>query len=128
MSGTWPITSPVAGFSTAIFVRPWSLLVAGSVAVLAIPVSLLVSVRTRRVDGFGWDRDVAFDDLARWAFGQLVDEPDPARVFVGGDAGLDELLDRRGVRVGTGLQRDCRTHLFAEHVVGDADYGRLADG
>ena len=73
------------------------------------------------------NRDVALEDFAGRALGQLVDEPDPAWVFVARDAFLDEVADGRGVGFGAGHQRDRSTHLLAERVVGDADDSRLAD-
>ena len=40
--------------------------------------------------------DLALEDLAGRALGELVDEPDVARVLVGGDALLDEVAQLAG--------------------------------
>src|SRR5215207_9388113 len=72
--------------------------------------------------------DLAFEDLARRALGQLVDEPDLARILVGGDALLDEALHVLGRRAGSRLQGDRGTDLLAQTVVWDAHDRDLADG
>ena len=60
-------------------------------------------------------------------FGQLVDEPDPARVLVGGHLLLDVALQLVGVERLALLQHDRGAHLLAELVVRHADDGRLLD-
>ena len=61
-------------------------------------------------------------------FGKLVDEPDLARVLVGGDLVLDELAQLFGARLGAVLERDRGADLLAVLVVGHAEHRGLAHG
>src|SRR4051812_47432316 len=73
------------------------------------------------------DGDLALEDLARRGLRQLVQEPDPARILVGGDAVLDERADLLGARLLPWLQHDGRRDLLAHRLVGHADHRRLGD-
>src|SRR3954454_14535718 len=74
------------------------------------------------------DLDVALEDLARGALGQLVEEPQPARVLVGGHALLDEVAHVVLAGVLTVLEHDRGADLLAHLLVGHRDHGGLGHG
>src|SRR5829696_7900146 len=74
------------------------------------------------------DLDLALEDLARRALGQLVGEPQPARVLVGGDALLDEVAHVVLTRVRALLEHDRRADLLAHLLVGHRHDRGLGDG
>ena len=62
-----------------------------------------------------------FCDLAsRGLFGQLVEQPDPAWIFVGGHPRLDVVAQLVWVDVLPFLQRDSSAVLFAQRIVRNA--------
>src|SRR3954468_11132530 len=69
--------------------------------------------------GLRGDLDLALEDLAGGALGELVDEPDLARILVVGDLVLDVVAQRRLVDVLALLERDRSADLLAHVVVGD---------
>ena len=87
---------------------------------VAMPESTCFSHDGRRLD-------LALEDLAGRALGELVDEPDLARVLVGGDALLDELaqLGRR-VASAPALSATAAPTSSPSSSCGIADHGGLA--
>src|SRR5213080_3411170 len=71
------------------------------------------------------DCDLPLEDLAGRPLGQLVDEPDLARVLVAGDLLLDVRAQLVLGDVLAVLERDRGADLLAELVVRDADHRRL---
>ena len=71
--------------------------------------------------------DLALEDLAGGALGQVVEEPDQARVLVGGDPLLDVGADLLGRQLLALVEDDRGADLLAPLVVGDADHRRFAD-
>src|SRR3954447_18160397 len=71
------------------------------------------------------DLDLPLEDLARRPLGQLVDEPDLARVLVAGDLLLDVLAQLVLGDVLTILQRDRGADLFPQLGVRHAEHGGL---
>src|SRR6476469_6712903 len=80
----------------------------------------------RRLDGRR-RLDLALEDLAGRALGEVVEEPDDPRVLVGGDPLLDVLADLLGRQLLAVVDDDRRADLLAPLVVGDADDRRFAD-
>src|SRR4051794_14197665 len=74
------------------------------------------------------DLDVALEDLARGALGQLVEEPHAARVLVRRDALLDEIAHVVLARVLAVLEHDRGADLLPHLLVGHSDHGGLGDG
>src|SRR5204862_5144955 len=74
------------------------------------------------------DLDLALEDLAGRPLGQLVGEPDLARVLVLGQLALDVLLDVLHRYVLALLDHDCGADLLAQALVLDADHRGLGDG
>src|SRR3954464_12781826 len=87
-----------------------------------------VSVAMRSAPHALGDLDVALEDLARWALGQLVEEPQPARVLVGGHALLDEVAHVVLGRVLTVLEHHRGADLLPHLLVGHRDHGGLGHG
>src|SRR3954447_17209715 len=71
------------------------------------------------------DLDLPLEDLAGRSLGQLVDEPDLARVLVAGDLLLDVRAQLVLGDVLAVLERDRGADLLAELLVRDADHRRL---
>src|SRR3954454_21373412 len=86
-----------------------------------------VSVAMRSAPHALGDLDVALEDLARRALGQLVEEPHAARVLVAGHALLDEVAHVVHARVLAVLEHDRGADLLAHLLVGDGDDGGLGD-
>src|SRR3954453_6261638 len=84
----------------------------------------MIGPRASGVD-LGRKRDLALEDLAGRPLGERVDDPDVARVLVGGDALLDEVAQLVGVARGALGQRPGGADLLAELLVGHADHRRL---
>src|SRR3954447_10046380 len=72
------------------------------------------------------DLDLPLEDLAGRPLGQLVDEPDPARVLVAGDLLPDVLAQLLLGDLLALLQRDRRADLLAQLGMRHPDHGRLA--
>src|SRR5207245_6297299 len=67
-------------------------------------------------------RDLALEDLAGRPLRELVEEPDPARVLVGGELALHVLTQLLGRNLRAFAQDDRRADLLAQLVVRDADH------
>src|SRR4051794_16592804 len=74
------------------------------------------------------DVDLALEDLARRALGELVQEPDLARVLVVGPPLLDKAADLVHVGLGVGLEHDRGPPLLTHRLIGHRHHRRLRHG